>query len=66
MGETEEEVLAALSDLRAVGIDIITIGQYQRPTARHRPIARYVHPDEFARCRSVGDAIGIPTWSRAF
>jgi lipoic acid synthetase len=60
MGETEEEVLGALADLRAVGVDIITIGQYLRPTARHRPIHRYVHPDEFARYKEYGESIGIP------
>lgn len=60
MGETEEEVLGALADLRAVGVDIITIGQYLRPTVRHRPIHRYVHPDEFARYKAYGESIGIP------
>lgn len=59
MGEEEHEVLGALADLRAVGVDIITIGQYLRPTARHRPIHRYVHPDEFASYKSFGEAIGI-------
>jgi len=60
MGETESEVLGALADLRAVGVDIITIGQYLRPTPRHRSIHRYVHPDEFARYKSFGESIGIP------
>jgi lipoyl synthase len=60
MGETRDEVLGALADLRAVGVDIITIGQYLRPTARHRPIHRYVHPDEFADYKQFGEAIGIP------
>jgi lipoic acid synthetase len=60
MGETREEVLGTLADMRAVGIDIITIGQYLRPTARHRPIHRYVHPDEFADYKAFGERIGIP------
>jgi len=60
MGETEEEVLGTLADLRAVGVDIVTIGQYLRPTARHRAIHRYVHPDEFARYKRFGEAVGIP------
>jgi lipoyl synthase len=60
MGETKEEVVGALADLRAVGVDIVTIGQYLRPTARHRPIHRYVHPDEFAGYREFGESIGIP------
>ncbi len=60
MGETRDEVLGALADLRAVGVDIVTIGQYLRPTARHRPIHRYVHPDEFAAYAEYGRSIGIP------
>lgn len=60
MGETKEEVLATLADMRTVGIDIVTIGQYLRPTARHRPIHRYVNPDEFAEYKRFGEGIGIP------
>ena len=60
MGETREEVLATLADMRAVGIDIVTIGQYLRPTARHRAIHRYVHPDEFAEYKRLGEGMGIP------
>jgi lipoic acid synthetase len=60
MGETEEEVLGALADLRAIGVDIVTIGQYLRPTARHRPVDRYVDPDEFARYTAEGDRLGLP------
>ncbi len=60
MGESREEVLGTLADMRAVGIDIITIGQYLRPTARHRPIHRYVHPDEFAEYKAYGEGLGIP------
>jgi lipoyl synthase len=60
MGETRAEVLGALADMRAVGIDIITIGQYLRPTPRHRPIHRYVHPDEFAEYKAFGEGLGIP------
>jgi lipoic acid synthetase len=59
MGESEEEVLGALADLRAVGVDLVTIGQYLRPTPRHRPIHRYVHPDEFDRYRKHGELLGI-------
>ena len=60
MGETREEVLAALADMRTIGIDIVTIGQYLRPTSRHRPIHRYVHPDEFAEYKGFGEGLGIP------
>jgi len=60
MGETREEVLGALADMRAIAIDVVTIGQYLRPTARHRPIHRYVHPEEFAAFKGYGERIGIP------
>jgi len=59
MGEREDEVHSTLVDLRAVGVDIVTIGQYLRPTARHRPVDRYVHPDEFARYKAFGEGLGI-------
>ncbi|MFQ5553966.1 MAG: lipoyl synthase [Acidimicrobiia bacterium] len=59
MGEREEEVLGALADLRAVGVDIVTIGQYLRPTPRHRAIDRYVAPEEFARYRNEGTRLGL-------
>ncbi|MEN8114915.1 MAG: lipoyl synthase [Actinomycetota bacterium] len=59
MGETEVEVMGTLADLRAVGVDIITIGQYLRPTARHRAIDRYAHPDEFARYKAEGERLGL-------
>ncbi len=59
MGETDEEVEGALADLNAVGVDIVTIGQYLRPTAHHRPVDRYVHPDVFDRYKSAGEALGI-------
>jgi lipoic acid synthetase len=59
MGETEEEIMSALADLRAVGVDLVTIGQYLRPTPRHRRVDRYVHPDEFARYAQEGERLGI-------
>ena len=59
MGETETEVSGTLADLGAVGVDIVTIGQYLRPTARHRPIHRYVEPAEFDRYRDYGERCGI-------
>ena len=60
MGETEAEIMATLADMRAVGVDLITIGQYLRPTPRHRPVDRYVHPDEFQRYSAEGERLGIP------
>jgi lipoyl synthase len=59
MGETDDEVLSALADLRAVGIDIVTIGQYLRPTTHHLPVARWVEPGTFERYREAGEAMGI-------
>ena len=59
MGETRDEMLGALADLRAVGVDIVTVGQYLRPTVRHRPVHRYVHPDEFAEYAAYGHRIGL-------
>jgi lipoic acid synthetase len=59
MGETDDEVLSSLADLRAVGIDIVTIGQYLRPTTHHLPVARWVEPDVFEMYRREGEAMGI-------
>ena len=59
MGETREEILGALADLRAVGADVATIGQYLRPTPRHRPVHRYIHPDEFAEYAAYGRRLGL-------
>ncbi len=60
MGESDDEVLATLADLRAVGVDIVTIGQYLRPTTHHLPVARWVEPATFDRYREAGEAMGIP------
>ena len=59
MGESEDEVVGALADLRAVGVDIVTLGQYLRPTAGHLPVARWWHPDEFTRLAELGTAMGF-------
>lgn len=59
MGETDEEIIGALADLNAVGVDVVTIGQYLRPTARHRKIDRYVHPDVFDEYKAAGEGFGI-------
>jgi lipoyl synthase len=60
MGESDDEVLATLADLRAVGVDIVTIGQYLRPTTHHLPVARWVEPATFDHYRDAGEALGIP------
>ena len=59
LGETVEEVDGCLADLAGIGVDIVTIGQYLRPTSHHLPVARWIHPDEFARWKSVGESWGI-------
>jgi lipoic acid synthetase len=51
LGETDEEIEQTLDDLRAVNVDIVTLGQYLRPTANHLPIERFVTPEEFNRYR---------------
>jgi lipoic acid synthetase len=60
LGEREDEVVATMADLRAVGVSIITIGQYLRPSADHLPVARYWTPDEFERLREIGAELGVP------
>lgn len=55
MGETFEEVISTLSDLAAVGVDIVTIGQYLRPTSNHLPVARWVDPAEFDEWKHIGE-----------
>ena len=59
MGETDDEVEGALADLAAVGCDIVTIGQYLRPTTNHLPVHRWVEPATFARYTELGRALGI-------
>jgi lipoic acid synthetase len=59
MGEAEDEVVAAMTDLRSVGVDIVTLGQYLRPSAAHLPVARWWTPDEFDNLRIVGEAMGF-------
>ena len=60
MGETDDEVVECMADLRAVGVDIVTVGQYLRPTVDHVPVARWWTPDEFAALARIGeDELGI-------
>jgi lipoic acid synthetase len=58
MGETNEEVLNTMRDLREVDVDILTLGQYLRPSASHIPLDRYVTPEEFAMLRNAGLEMG--------
>jgi lipoyl synthase len=59
LGETKEEVLQAMQDLRNSGTDVITLGQYLQPTRKHLPVIRFVHPDEFAEYREAGYNMGF-------
>ncbi len=59
LGETGDEVLAVMRDLRAHQVDILTLGQYLRPSPRHLPIVRYVPPAEFDEFRRAGEAMGF-------
>ncbi|GAC1647794.1 MAG: lipoyl synthase [Gemmatimonadaceae bacterium] len=59
MGETPEEVIAVMRDLRTVDVDILTLGQYLRPSDAHIPLDRYYRPDEFQELRRVGMDLGF-------
>jgi lipoic acid synthetase len=59
LGETNDEVVATMRDLRANGVDVVTIGQYLQPSAKHARIDRWVHPDEFRWFREEGEALGF-------
>ena len=59
LGETKEEVVATLRDLHSVGVDIVTIGQYLRPTTNHLPMSRWWTPEEFDELKQIGEAMGI-------
>lgn len=59
LGETQEEVFGVMHDLRAAGVDLLTIGQYLRPSAQHLPIERYYAPEEFEPFRALGRELGF-------
>ena len=59
LGEEHGEVLAAMEDIARQGVDILTLGQYLQPTREHLPVARFVHPDEFAEFKLAGEAMGF-------
>ena len=59
LGETKEEVIQTLQDLRDIGVDAVTIGQYLRPTMRHLPVVEYVHPREFKEYEKIGEDMGF-------
>jgi lipoic acid synthetase len=59
LGETRDEIAPALADMRAAGCDLVTITQYLRPSARHHPVERWVHPEEFVELREEALAMGF-------
>jgi lipoic acid synthetase len=59
LGESRDEVVDTMSDLAGVGVDIVTVGQYLRPTARHLPVARWWTPDEFDELADIGRRLGL-------
>jgi lipoic acid synthetase len=59
LGETAAEVSGTMADIRAAGVEILTIGQYLQPTPRHLPVDRFVHPDEFATYREQALSLGF-------
>ncbi|KAJ1499352.1 hypothetical protein HMI54_011859 [Coelomomyces lativittatus] len=58
-GETDEEVLATLKDLRAHDVDIVTLGQYMRPTKKHMKVSHYVTPEKFQDWKSIAEQLGF-------
>ena len=59
LGEADAEILDVMRDLRQAGVDVVTLGQYLQPTAKHLPVARWVHPDAFAGYKEAGLAMGF-------
>src|SRR6202012_2960241 len=59
LGETNEETVETMGALRENGVDVVTIGQYLQPSAKHAPIDRWVHPDEFRWLREQGEELGF-------
>ena len=65
LGETDEEILEVMRDMRAHGVDMLTIGQYLSPSTHHLPVLRYVHPDGVQDVRSAGTDAGIHARGRS-
>ena len=59
LGETEEEVIESMYDLRKVGVSVLTLGQYLQPTTKHLPVVEFIHPDKFARLKQIGLELGF-------
>jgi lipoic acid synthetase len=59
LGESEEEVIETMTDLRSVGVDILTLGQYLQPTPKHLPISDFITPEQFDKLRKLGLEMGF-------
>lgn len=59
LGENEQEVISVLQDLSNAGCDLLTIGQYLAPSQQHHPVVEYIHPEVFARYKTIGEKIGF-------
>lgn len=59
LGETQDEVIEAMTDIRSAGVDVLTLGQYLRPTEHHLAVVEYVHPDKFKWFQEVGEKLGF-------
>jgi lipoyl synthase len=59
LGETDDEVVQTMKDLRAIGVDVVTFGQYLRPTEKHLAVVEYVTPDKFAMFQRIGEELGF-------
>ena len=59
MGETKEEILQVMDDLRSADVDFLTVGQYLQPSSKHYPLQRYYHPDEFKELKNIALSKGF-------
>jgi lipoic acid synthetase len=60
LGEELYEIEQGMEDMRSAGVDILTIGQYLRPSKKHLPLLKYYRPEEFGELKKKGEALGIP------
>ena len=59
LGENKDEIIQVMDDLRSADVDFLTIGQYLQPTAKHHPLERYYHPDEFKDLKNIAKSKGF-------
>ena len=59
LGEKEEEVISSMKDLVDVGCQILSLGQYLRPSPKHLEVVEFIHPDQFLRYKNIGESLGL-------